>query len=142
MDRQKTAEAMISVMPFIFKKFKRIFQVPDMQRQHLELLFKVGAFSGQPTSFYSEMMMVPKSNVTAASNKLVEDGLIIRIPSSTDRRIISLEATPKGKEYISIYKKHVEAAMMSKLEVFPDEDIERLEVVINELKSLINKINE
>lgn len=133
---------MISVMPFIFKKFKRIFQVPDMQRQHLELLFKVGANGGQPTSFYSDMMMVPKSNVTAASNKLVEDGLIKRLPSSTDRRIINLEATDKGKEYIAFYKKQVETAMMDKLEVFPDEDIERLEVVINELKSLINKIND
>ncbi len=142
MNREKCAETMISVMPFIFKKFKKIYQVPNMHRQHLELLFKVGKFEGRPTSFYSEMMMVPKSNVTAASNKLVEEGLIIRIPSKTDRRIIILMPTDKGRDYVEFYKEQVKQSMLERLEVFSDQEVLRLEILVDELKGMINQFNE
>lgn len=140
--REKCAESMIGILPYIFKKFKKVYQVTDMQRQQLELLFKIGKFDGKPTSFYSDMMMIPRSNVTVASNKLVEDGLIERVPSEEDRRVIILKVTDKGRTYLDKYLNEVKLAMMDKLSKYEDDDIKRIDEILDELRTIMDKVND
>ena len=136
---EKGAEGMITVFPAIFKKFRRVYQSADMPRQQMELLFKVGKFSGQPVSYYSELMMLPKSNITVASNKLVEEGLIERLYSESDRRLIILKITEKGETYLKIYKKQVKDAMIERLQEYSDAELDRMADLLEELNLLLGK---
>lgn len=139
MKQEQCAENLISVLPLIFKKFKRVYHITDMPRQQLELLFKIGKFDGKPISFYSESMKIPKSNLTGASHKLVEDGLVVRESSEEDRRLILLKITDKGRTYLDIYKKQVRTAMAEKLNGYSEEELFRMTELLGELKLLLEK---
>lgn len=142
MNRKKSADSIIATLPYIFKKLKKVYHVADMPRQQFELLFKISNNDGYPISHYSDAMMIPKSNVTVASNKLVEDGLIIRKPSPTDRRIVILKMTDKGRTYLAIYMDKVKKAMTERLSDLEDQDVERIEGLLRELKEIMDKIKD
>lgn len=139
---EECAASLITLLPAIAQKYKGIYNIIEMPRQQLGLLFKIGCESGQPVSYYSELMGIPKSNITVASNKLVKTGLVNRTFSESDRRLILLNITEKGEASIKIYKRQIREAMMAQLKEYDESELERMSALIDELKALIYKAKE
>ncbi len=142
MDREKLSESILTIVPFLFKKLMKVFPAAEISKQQLELLFQISHEDRKPMSFYSEKMMVPKSNLTVISDKLIIEGLIERVFDPNDRRIIILKITPKGVEYLGEYKKIIIREMKKKLESLNNDDIKRLNELIGEMKIIFNKIDQ
>ena len=53
---------------------------------------------GQPMRELSERLMVTNGNITPLVDRLVEDGLVIREPSTDDRRVQHVKLTNTGKQ--------------------------------------------
>ncbi len=63
----------------------------------LDVLLKAGSM---PLKRISEELMVTGANITCVVDNLEKEGLVKRVPSKEDRRIIMAELTPKGKQKI------------------------------------------
>jgi len=142
MDREKLAENILTIVPFMFKKLRKVFPPSGISKQQLELLFHINHEDRKPMNFYSEKMMVPKSNLTVISDKLIMEGLIERVFDPNDRRIIILKITKKGIEYLGEYKKIIIREMKKKLDSLNNDDIKRLNELIGEMKIIFNKIDQ
>jgi len=140
MDREIIAGKVITFVPYMFKRIMKIFPTLDISRQQLGLLFHICKESGKPMSYYSEKMMIPKSNITVITDKLIKDGYISRSFDASDRRVIILSITEKGKSYLGEQKNRVEKEMLKKLEVLSDAEITRLGELIEEIESIADKL--
>lgn len=142
MEREKFVEAFASFIPYLFKKVMRGLQVGGISKMQLELLFKISSENGKPMSYYSERMVIPKSNLTVLSDKLIKEGYVERIYDRNDRRIIILSITKKGEEILTEHRNMVKKAILKKLEGISDQDIQRLNVLIKEMKEILGKIEQ
>lgn len=142
MEREKFVESFASFIPYLFKKVMRGFQVGGISKMQLELLFKISNENGKPMSYYSEKMVIPKSNLTVLSDKLIKEGYVERVYDRNDRRIIILSITEKGEAVLTEHKNMMKKAMVKKLESISDEDIKRLNLLIEEMKEILGKIEQ
>ena len=46
----------------------------------------------------SQQLLVSNGNATAVVDRLERDGLVRRVPSATDRRVVRVELTPAGRD--------------------------------------------
>ena len=140
-DREKLAENIQTFVPFIFKKLIKSMPNFEISKHLLELLFLIKKEDKKPMSYYSEKMMIPKSNLTVMADKLFEDGFIEREFDPNDRRVIILKITEKGDKYLCEHVKKMKQLMIKKLDLFNDEDIKRLNELLEEIRAIFNKMD-
>lgn len=140
MNREKLAENLLTFIPLIHKKLMKGFPSNEIPKQQLGLLHLISRHDEKPMNYYSEKMMIPKSNLTVIADKLIEEGLIQRVFDPSDRRIIILKITEKGEEYLLEFKKKVIKEMETKLGLYSDNDVKRLNELIEEMKTIFNQM--
>ena len=141
MDREKLAENILNFLPLMLKRLMKAHPHFEMPKQQMGLLFNISKENRKPMSYYSEKMMIPKSNLTVISDKLIKEGFIERDFDSNDRRVIILALTQKGEEFISENIKRIREEMVERLDSFNDEDIKRMNELIEEMKEIFYKLN-
>lgn len=139
LSREKLAENLITFIPFIHRKLMKDFPIIGISKQQMFLLHHISHHNEKPMSYYSEKMMIPKSNLTIITDKLIEEGFIERGFDQRDRRIIILKITEKGSAYLLEFKKKVIKEMEMKLSVYSDSNINRLNELIEEMKIIFDK---
>ena len=140
MERQQIAGNLITFMPYMFRRFTKIFSSLDISKHQFVLLNHIVMEEGRPMSHYSEKLMIPKSNLTPMADKLIKEGFIEREFDSNDRRVVILKSSEKGREHLVECKAIIRAEMTKKLEVISDEEISRLNDILNEARAIIGKI--
>ncbi|ADZ09684.1 regulatory protein MarR [Methanobacterium lacus] len=85
---------------------------------------------------------VSKSQMTSRVDQLVEDGLIERINDTEDRRIIRIQLTKNGKNFLKDSKKNIEAEMNELIAPLSVEDIEDLKTSVLTIKKIVLKIQQ
>lgn len=140
MNREKLAENLITFIPFIHRKLMKDFPATGIPKQQMFLLHHISHHDAKPMSYYSEKMMIPKSNLTIITDKLIEEGFIERGLDPGDRRIIILKITEKGREYLIGFKKKVIKEIEMKLNVYSDSNVNRLNELIEEMKTIFDQI--
>lgn len=141
MDREKLAEDLLNFLPTMFKKLMKVHPTFEIPKQQMGLLFNISKENGKPMSYYSEKMMIPKPNLTVIADKLINDGFVERAFDPSDRRVIILALTKKGEEYINENIKRIKGEMMERLDSFNDGDIERLNELILEMKTIFDRLD-
>lgn len=139
MDRRILIESIMTLVPVLHKKFSRDFGGCEITRQQLELLFFVSSEGEKPMSYYGSKLMISKPNLTVLADKLIEEGYLQRILSPADRRMVLLKMTEKGEGFFDNQRKKVTELMLEKLEDFNDLEIERLNELFSEIKSIFMK---
>lgn len=140
LNREKLAENLITFVPLLHKKLLKGFPECEISKQQLGLLFQISKADEKPMSYYSEKIMVPKSNITVMADKLIELDFIERILDPNDRRIVTLKITDKGKECLHKFKEKVRQGMVERLGLLDDKNIDRLNEIIEEMKVIFEKI--
>lgn len=74
----------------------------------------------------AELLFITAGGVTLMGDKLVERGLIRRYRGDEDRRVVYLEITDKGKQYIESFKENDEAIIRYLSERISMEDLAHL----------------
>ncbi|MGE5632063.1 MAG: MarR family winged helix-turn-helix transcriptional regulator [Caulobacteraceae bacterium] len=140
MDRIKLVENILTFIPSVFKRLMKAYPNLEITRQQLGLLFHINCENGKPMSYYSEKMMIPKSNLTVLSDKLIKEGLAERAFDLGDRRVITLKITKKGREFLYEHKEKVKHEILKKLDSLSDADVKRLNELIEEIREIFDKI--
>lgn len=90
-----------------------------------------------PLSEIGKWIGIKRQNMTNIADVLVEKGLVIRLPSSKDRRVINLNITNKGEECLKHWQKGKIRMINKVFECFNDEEIEKFSL---HLKMLNNNL--
>lgn len=79
---------------------------PELEGMPTHLYFILGAVASQPRrmSELAERSLTSCANVTAIVDRLAERGLVERVRSEEDRRVIEVVATPTGREALDSAK--------------------------------------
>ncbi|MCX7711827.1 MAG: MarR family transcriptional regulator [Clostridia bacterium] len=141
MNREKLAENLQILMPVVFKKLMKTFPELEISKHMLELLFMIKKEDSKPMSYFSEKLMLPKSNLTVMADRLIEEGFIERAFDPNDRRVIILRITEKGDQYLCKAREKVKLHVAEKLVVFSDEEINRLNELVEEMKAIFSKMD-
>ncbi len=139
MDRRILIESIMTLVPVLHKKFSKDIGNCEITRQQMELLFYVSTEGEKPMSYYGTKLMISKPNLTVLADKLIEEGYIERILSPADRRVVLLKMTKMGEGFFESQQKKMTELMLEKLEDFNDQEIERLNELFTEIKSIFMK---
>lgn len=112
---------------------KLLEDVCILEFHFMKLLFEKD--SPQPVMSIANEMCVSPSVITANSNKLLNKGLICRERAATDKRVVELGLTDKGKNLLMELEKKQKDYLMNKFEGFSQKEIETM---IAQLKRLLN----
>ena len=85
----------------------------------LEALYHKGPL---PLQQIGEKVLISSGNITYAVDKLEQKQLLVRRPSTHDRRVIFAELTPQGRELMAtIFPQHAEAIRTAVSGLSPEE---------------------
>lgn len=140
MDKDKLVDNLLGFLPAMYKKLMRVHPTFEMPKQQLGLLYHISKDDRKPMSHYSEKMIVPKSNLTVIADKLINEGYVEREFDPGDRRVIILALTKKGEEYINENVRRIKEEMAERLDSFDENDIKRLNELIEEMKAIFDRL--
>ena len=78
--------------------------------------------------------------MTKLLNKLIDEGMIERIPGEKDRRIININLTEKGSTYLKSSFLEIQSSLKDKISSLPDEKLDKLNDSLLTLKEVLNEI--
>ena len=133
--------------PLLYRKIKNSineekslkYGKSDGYYQVLGILVHLGPL---PISEIGRQIHISKPNMTTLIDKLVKDGWVKRSRSNTDRRVVNVEITDEGKEFLFEARKVVEENIKENLSSLNEEELETLNVSLENIKRLALKINE
>mgnify|MGYP003372691731 FL=1 len=79
--------------------------------------------------------------MTKLLNKLIDEGMIERIPGEKDRRIININLTEKGSIYLKNSFLEIQLSLKDKISTLPDEKLDKLNDSLITLKEVLNEIS-
>ena len=122
---------------FMHRKHHRGDKLPPSHYQVLGILRKRGEL---PMSEIGRLAHIHKSNMTALTDKLVDEGVAERIPDATDRRRIKLAISEQGREKLGHWKKQQYNDIKTRISSLSEEDQEKLYRSVKDIKEIIKKI--
>lgn len=139
---------MLMILPMLFRTMRRKVVKADgccnhhispLQGQVLRYLYNEGKCHG---ARIAGELLIPRPQMTYIVDTLVESGLVERLPDPSDRRIINIVLTDKGKEVIKDRDNSVKKAMKDHFEQLSDEELIELEDAILRIKNIFRKLEE
>ncbi len=92
-----------------------------------------------PMSELGRRLHRSKPNMTAVVNSLIADGRVARRPDKSDRRIVRISITPKGRAFLKGAKMAVKANMKRNLSRLSSGDLDTLYSSLEEVNRVIGK---
>jgi len=140
MNIREVAERLFDLIPAISSSILKDHNIEEISRQQFELLIKVNINNGKPMSYYSNQLKISKPALTCISEKLIDIGFLERGASYEDRRIVTLNITNEGKDFLTCKKKKIIDSIQNKLSVLSEEETNKLQECIEEILRIIRKI--
>lgn len=140
MERERLIHYIFNFMPLLHKKLFKKFHGFEISKQQMHLLFAINNNNGNPMKYYGEKLMISKPNLSTVVNKLIQEELIERKNDVSDRRVINLYITDKGKDFLITHRKAAKKNMLKKLGVLTDEDVKKLNHHFKEIESIFSKL--
>lgn len=112
--RDRIAGDLLALLPFYHKRlFKAEHGISGMQAAQYRVLGLLMSAGVLPMSEIGKRLYISKPYMTVLIDSLVEGGHVERLPDTSDRRVINVAITGKGKTYLkhagAMYKNDVKA---------------------------------
>ncbi len=146
MDDEKLSEMFEGLLLLYQLIQKKIFKHKSFETRrkisfNLYLILLMLKSSNQlPLSETGKLLCIRKQNMTYMTDKLVEEGLIKRVPDLNDRRMINITITDKGKMYVDEWQKNKLEGMKRNFIYFNDDDLTKLHKSVDNMKYILSKI--
>lgn len=143
---EKMIDNILIYYPLFFRKIKTSiyhekrskYSKPLGYYQVLGTLMDRGPLS---ISEIGRILYISKPNMTSLIDKLVKDGTARRSRSSEDRRIINVEITDEGRNFMFDARKVVEENIQENLSNLNKDELKVLNDSLENIKNLFLKIN-
>ena len=120
----------ISIIPLFKKKLLHDnckFDKGNLNHSHFQILAVLKKEGQQP--------------ISEVAKKLIDEGMIERIPGEKDRRIININLTEKGSTYLKSSFLEIQSSLKDKISSLPDEKLDKLNDSLITLKEVLNEIS-
>lgn len=132
------SENLLSIHPLLYKSIakpmRRNTNVTPGGMFVMGILKRVGMLS---MSDIGKHLSMPKPHVTVIVDKLIDEGYVERQNDPTDRRIINILLTEKGKEDFEAMKQAISENLKEKLSMLNEEEQLRLSVASQSVKEIL-----
>lgn len=86
----------------------------------------------------ADMLDVTPANITGIIDRLIEQGLVRRVESSQDRRVVFLEVTPAGKKLVENLEQHFSERSSKMLSAMSENNLEHLYLGLSAFQKVVN----
>jgi DNA-binding MarR family transcriptional regulator len=135
---------LLSILPFFLKRFMK----PDhhdseheLGGSHINVLFMLNKLGDMPMSEVSRRIFVSKPQMTVIIDKLIDMGLVDRLPDRRDRRVINIALTEKGHAYLKNFKAAKRDKIKERLANLSDDDLSVLAESLANIKNVLGKLS-
>ncbi|MGD9040961.1 MAG: MarR family transcriptional regulator [Desulfobacteraceae bacterium] len=117
------------------KELNKKYQVSAPQLSSLLALYENGPL---PPSQIAKYIMVNSSTVTGIIDRLEQKGLVARSRISTDRRVITVTLTDKGKDLAEHAPPPIQEKIVEGLQKLPPNEIEKIVQALTKLTYMLD----
>lgn len=93
------------------------------------------------TTDIGKKLAIQKSNLTPLINKLIDKELVIRKKATEGRRVIFIELTSTGIEFLAHREEALKVEIKRRLARLDDSEAEKLFEAVAQLESVLKKLN-
>lgn len=116
--------------------YKEVLEETSCTRPQIELMKHLKCSGKSKMTDIGKDLLVSKPYVTALSDKLIEAELIYREHDAHDRRIILLDLTDKGHEFIDTHIKIMKKKLRERISRLSNEEISEMETMLSSMKKM------
>jgi DNA-binding MarR family transcriptional regulator len=141
---ERAVTNLFALFPLVKKKFMNPDSIGiqcDLSHSHFQILILLNEIGILPVSEIAKKLMISRPNMTPLIDKLIEEGLVKRIPSETDRRVIHIALTDEGNKFLEDHQKLMSNYLKKRFSCLSDEDLIQLAQSLENIKKVFLKIN-
>ena len=131
--------------PLLLNQFSR--PLKDMERStfphgYKNVLWTIMSRGGSPISMtdLAAASCMAKPNLTTIVDRLLMEGLVERSTDTSDRRIVNIEMTEKGKGFLSDQKKFMLQFLEEKFSILTEDDLDKLKSALEDIADVVGKM--
>jgi DNA-binding MarR family transcriptional regulator len=135
---------LFSLFPVVQKKLmnpEKFSGNCDLSHSHFQIILILNEFGILPVSEIGKKLMISRPNMTPLIDKLIKEGLVRRLPSETDRRVINIDLTDYGRKFLEEQQKIMASFLKERFSSLPDEDLIQLAASLENIKKVFLKLN-
>lgn len=135
-----------TLLHFSFSLNKIIFTNPELTKglsippSHVKVIFCLDGYGSMSISEIAKRLDIYKPNMTPILDKLIQEGFVIRCEDPKDRRVLRIDLTEKGHNFVKDHKNKLKEIFKDKISHLSEDDlnklIENLSIVNDILKKL------
>jgi DNA-binding MarR family transcriptional regulator len=140
-------EDLLSIPPIIFREIRRKLLRTALTNMNLDispvhfwimkLLYEAGTLH---IAEIGERLQIARPQMTHLIDKLADLGIVKRHTDKTDRRMINIVLTDKGKTTLQEHDSSIKKAMRDALSGFTDKELDDLSDSLRKLRDLLSKL--
>jgi DNA-binding MarR family transcriptional regulator len=145
--KEKQADEISESALLLFPLLKRLFNgdpsapaLASLRNQTYHILRILERRGPLPVSAIGKQLFIAKQNMTTLIDRLMNDGLVERKNSASDRRIINVILTEKGGRFLKEKRLGLIKIVRENLSKLSDEDIESLHSAFRIIRTVVYKL--
>lgn len=143
---EKFVDNLVIYYPLFYRKIKTSMSQEKSLKYgksdgYYQIMGMLMSWGPMPISKIGKALYISKPNMTPLIDKLVKEKMVKRIRSEDDRRIVNVEITEEGKNFMIEAREVVEDTIKGNLSNFNNEDLEVLNESLKNIKKLVLKMN-
>ncbi len=112
----------------------------DITLPHLEIMHILKEEGTKHIAEIGERLQIPKPQMTHLIDRLEDLEIVTRQADTTDRRIINIMLTDKGRRIIEELDQVIKESIEAKLSILTEEELQELSVSLKRLGDILSKL--
>ena len=140
---ERIAQGIFQAQPLLKKRLVKLSAIQSDQGiplSHVQVLAMLEDVGSMSVSEISKRFGIAKPNITPLVDRLVNAGLVDRVRSETDRRVVNIVILPEGRERLRKIEAALNSHVASWQESLTADEFARLERALVDLIEILDKI--
>ena len=141
------ADDLLSIPPIVFRAVRKkllrtalINMDVDISPVHIGIMKQLYDAGTLHVAEIGKRLQIARPQMTHLIDKLANLGIVERHPDTTDRRMVNIVLTDKGKTTLEEHDKSIRKAMRDTLSGFTDKELDDLSDSLRKLRDLLSKL--
>ena len=141
------ADDLLSIPPIVFRAVRKkllrtalINMDVDISPVHIGIMKQLYDAGTLHVAEIGKRLQIARPQMTHLIDKLANLGIVERHPDTTDRRMVNIVLTDKGKTTLEEHDKSIRKAMRDTLSGFTDKELGDLSDSLRKLRDLLSKL--
>jgi DNA-binding MarR family transcriptional regulator len=140
---ENIAQGIFQVQPLLKKRLVKLSAIQSEQGiplSHVQVLAMLEEVGSMSVSEISKRFGIAKPNITPLVDRLVNAGLVDRVRSETDRRVVNIVILEEGRERLRQIQNALNAHVAGWQNTLSAEEFTRLESALADILTILSKI--